>query len=153
MPDAPLSLCERGEIKTGLLENRDMSWTELGRRIGRHRTSIAREVARNGGRDGYRPAMADQRAERARRRPRPRRLEAPGPLRDRICAESGLGRSPVAVWADLRVEGVEGVPCVETIYTGVYAGVLGVNPTECPRPARQPPSRGRGSASRTRLMR
>jgi IS30 family transposase len=141
MPDTPLLLCEREEIKAGLIENRDMSWAELGRRAGRHPTTIAREVGRNDGRDRYRPAMADRRATQTRRRSRPRRLEIPGRLRDRVTAELRLGRSPEAIWADLRAEAVEDRPCTETIYASVYAGVLGVKPTEClrsRRPRRRP---------------
>lgn len=137
MPDAPLSLYEREEISIGLIEHRDMSWAELARRIGRHRTTIAREVARNGGRDRYRPAVAERRAEQARRRCRPRLLEAPGPVRERVIAELKLGRSPVAIWADLWAEDVEDAPCVETIYQAVYSGVLGVKATECLRTRRR----------------
>lgn len=136
MPDAPLSLCEREEISRGLIENRDLSWAELACRVGRHPTTIAREVTRNSGRDSYRPAMAQQRAVEARRRGRPLRLEEPGPVRERVILELGLGRSPVAIWADLRAEDVEDVPCVETIYASLYAGVLGVKASECLRTRR-----------------
>lgn len=142
MPDAALSLYEREEIKTGLIENRDMSWAELARRIGRHRTTVAREVRRNGGRDEYRPAMAEQRASQARRRCRSRRLAEPGPLRDRVTVELRQGRSPVAIWADLRAEGCEDAPCVETIYTSVYAGIIDVRASECLR-SRRPRRRSR----------
>ena len=114
----PLSLPERDEIAVALIEDRDLSWAEIGRRVGRHRTTIAREVAAGGGRDRYRPATAHRRAERDRCRPRPRRLEAPGPLRDRLTAELRVGRSPEAIWADLAAEGVEAPPCVESIYGG-----------------------------------
>ena len=129
----PLSLPERDEIAVALIEDRDLSWAEIGRRVDRHRTTIAREVAAGGGRDRYRPATAHRRAERDRCRPRPRRLEAPGPLRDRLTAELRVGRSPEAIWADLAAEGVEAPPCVESIYGAVYAGVLEVKPTECLR--------------------
>jgi IS30 family transposase len=134
-------LYEREEICRELIENPDMSWAELGRRVGRHPTTISREVARNGDRDSYRPAMAEQRAGDARRRCRRRVLETPGPLRDRVTAELRLGRSPVAIWADLVAEGIEDAPCVETIYTSVYAGLLDVKASEClrtRRPRRRP---------------
>jgi len=62
MPDAALLLYEREEISVGLIENRDMSWAELARRVGRHPTTIAREVTRNGGRHRYRPATGERRA-------------------------------------------------------------------------------------------
>ena len=137
MPDAPLSLYEREEISRGLIENPKVSWAKLARRVGRHPTSTAREVSRNGGRDSYRPATAEQRAADARRRCRPRRLEEPGPVRDRITTELKQGRSPEAIWADLVAEGVEDAPCVETIYQAVYSGVLGVKASECLRTRRR----------------
>lgn len=141
MPDRVLSLCEREEISFGLIEEPELSWAELGRRVGRHPTTIAREVARNGGRHGYRPVTAELRAARQQRRPRLRVLEVEGPLRDRVVAELKAGRSPVAIWADLRAEGFE-VPCVETIYQAVYTGILGVRPSECLR-TRRPRRRSR----------
>ncbi|HVR78377.1 MAG TPA: IS30 family transposase [Acidimicrobiia bacterium] len=137
MPDAPLSLYEREEISIGLIENPEVSWAGLARRVGRHPTTIAREVARNGERGRYRPATAEQRAAEARRRCRPRRLETPGPLRDRVIGELEAGRSPVAIWADLRAERVEDTPCVETIYQAVYTGVLGIKASDCLRSRRR----------------
>ena len=58
MPVLPLSLLEREEISAGLIVDRGVSWAVLGRRVGRHPTTIAREVSAGGGRDGYRPAVA-----------------------------------------------------------------------------------------------
>ena len=150
MPGAPLELHEREEIFRALIEDPEMSWAEMARRVGRHRTTIAGEVARGGGRHCYGAAGAQRRAELARRRPRRRRLEVPGPLRDRIGDELRLGRSPEAIWADLVAENVPGRPCVETIYQALYAGALAVRPHEClrtrrrrrrPRQCRRPTSR------------
>ncbi|MBA2336423.1 MAG: helix-turn-helix domain-containing protein [Acidimicrobiia bacterium] len=112
MPGVALLLGEREEISVGLIENRDVSWAELARRVGRHRTTIAREVTRHGGRGRYRPVAADRRAGEARRRPRRRLLETPGPVRERVRDELKAGRSPVAIWADLRADDVQGAPCV-----------------------------------------
>lgn len=133
MPGAPLSLPERDEIAAALINDRDISWAEIGRRIDRHPTTIAREVATGGGRNRYLAGSAHLRAETARCRPRQRRLAQPGPLRDRITHELRLGRSPVAIHADLVAEDIETPPCVESIYVAVYAGVLAVKPTECLR--------------------
>ena len=99
MPGAPLSLPEREEIGVALIEDRSMPWAVIASRTGRHPTTVMREVTANGGRDHYRPSLAERRAERERCRPRGRRLATVGPLRDRVTTELKLGRSPVAIWA------------------------------------------------------
>jgi IS30 family transposase len=136
MPGAPLSLLEREEIALALVLNPIMSWVHIARRVDRHPTTIARDVAANGGRAGYRPALADRAAIKARARPRVRRLARAGPLRDRVTAELREGRSPVAIWADLVADGSAERVCVETIYTALYAGTLDAKATECLRTRR-----------------
>jgi len=130
MPGLPLSLYEREEIAVALIEDPGVAWAVIGRRVGRHPTTIAREVATGGGRGCYRPAAAQKQAEGARGRPRARRLGA-GALRDRVVVELRQGRSPEAIWADLVAEDACERVCVETIYASLYAGVLGVKATEC----------------------
>ena len=133
MPGAPLSLSEREEISVALIGNRAMQWAAIARRLHRHPTTISREVEANGGRYGYRPAMAEQRSERQTCRPRELVLARPGELRDRVTKELRLGRSPEAIWADLVADQFGPVICVETIYTAVYAGVLDVKARDCLR--------------------
>lgn len=147
------SASRRDELAEWLNGEPGVPWRVVGDYFGVHRSTVQREVDRNGGRDRYRPASAQRAAERARRRPRTRILERPGPLRDRVTAELALGRSPEAIWADLRVEEAPVVPCVETIYTAVYAGVLDVNPREClrRRRPRRRPRRARHSPKRLEL--
>jgi len=147
MPGAALSLPERDEIAVALIEDPGMAWAVIGVRVGRHPTTIAREVGAGGGRGRYRPATAHRRAEQHRRRPRLRRLEHPGVLRDRVTDELRLGRSPVAIWADLAADDVERV-CVESIYAAVYAGVLEVTARECLR-MRRPRRRRRQARHRS----
>ena len=142
MPGAPLSLPEREEISVALIEDRDASWASIGRRVGRAPTTISREVERNGDRHRYRPAVAAARASKQLRRPREHRLAQPGWLRDRITTELTKGRSPEAIWADLRAEGTPQLMCVESIYTAVYAGTLTVKATDCLR-SRRPRRRTR----------
>ncbi len=137
MPRAPLALHEREEIHLGLIEDPAASWASLARRVGRHPTTVAREADRGGGRDAYRPAASQRRSERCRHRPRRRRLEAPGPLRDRTAAELRLGRSPEAIRADLVAGGAGSPPCVETIYQALYGGALGLRAAECLRTRRR----------------
>ncbi len=142
MPGTPLSSHDRDEIAHALIENRDASWAGIGRRIGRHPTTIMRDVTTNGGRRKYRPAAADRRAGRCRKRPRSRRLAEPSALRTRIEAELRLGRSPVAIVLDLDADEVAGRPCAESIYLAVYDATLDVKPRECLR-MRRPRRRSR----------
>lgn len=137
MPGKALSSRERDDIAELLRDDPDSSWARIGRETGRHPTTIAREVKGNGGRRGYRPASADRNAVLARRRPKEPMWAVNTVLRERIIKELRLGRSPVAIWADMVAEGLDGVPCVETIYRAVYSGALGVKATECLRTRRR----------------
>jgi IS30 family transposase len=66
-PDA-LALADREEIRVGIeVGDSDAS---IGRRIGRHRGTISREIAANGGREPYRACAAQARADEAARRPK-----------------------------------------------------------------------------------
>jgi IS30 family transposase len=144
MPGTPLSSRDRDEISVALIENPLASWAGIGRRVGRHPTTIMREVNTNGGRHKYRAAGADRRADRCRRRPRIRGLAEPSELRTRLRTELKLGRSPVAIVLDLDADEIAGRPCVETIYAAVYDGTLGVKPHECLR-MRRPRRRSRNT--------
>lgn len=144
MPGARLSLPEREEISVALIKDRDVAWAVVARRVGRHPVTIAGEVNDHGGRDRYRPAIAHKAAEKSLARPRLRRLEQPGPLRDRVTAELRLGRSPVAICADLVAEDVADRVCVETI----YAAVCPPPNTPTPTTSRPPTPRNRSPVSR-----
>lgn len=142
MPGAPLSLSEREEIFLALTKNPEASWASIARRVRRHPSTIAREVESHGGRARYRPATADRTAQRYRKRARARLAMADDDLLGRNTGELRQGRSPEAIWADLRAEAAPTVPCVETIDQGLYSGALAVRPTECLR-SRRPRRRRR----------
>jgi len=68
-----LTVTEREEIMLGI--DRLESDSEIARRLGRHRSTIGREIATNGGRVGYRAFRAEERAAEAARRPKTRWFE------------------------------------------------------------------------------
>lgn len=74
MPGRRLCLEEREEIRAGLVEGESLG--VIAERLGRDRSTVCREVARNGGRGGYRAVAAQARADRQACRPKPFKLVA-----------------------------------------------------------------------------
>jgi IS30 family transposase len=64
-----LTSAEREEIRVGI--EAGLSDAEIARRLGRHRGSVGREIAANGGRRAYRAWSAERRAARQAARPKP----------------------------------------------------------------------------------
>jgi len=132
MPGRVLSREDRDEIAYGLAQDGAVAWTVLAARVGVHRTTVARDVKRNGGRAGYRACVAQERADALRARSRVRVLVSDPVLRARVTDELRDGRSPAAIAADLAAEGGAAV-CHETIYAAVYGGHLEVKARDCLR--------------------
>ncbi len=114
-----LSLAERVEIRVAL--ERGWSLRRIGGELGRAASTVCREVAAGGGRAAYRPVAAHERARRAARRPKPRKLADP------VLAAAVTGRlerldSPQQVAGWLRGEqgGSLGTVSHETIYKSLY---------------------------------
>jgi IS30 family transposase len=98
-----LTLEEREEIRVGV--EADETDAAIGRRLGRHRGTIGREIRANGGREGYRAFRAQDRADTAARRPKRRWFEARPWLWDEVQALLRTGRwSPEQISAWLRRE-------------------------------------------------
>ncbi|WP_374065125.1 IS30 family transposase [Actinokineospora auranticolor] len=97
-----LSAEERETISRELRARR--SFRFIGRVLGRHHLVVAREVARDGGRLAYRALKSGKRAAVMRKRPKPRKLEQSGRLRDYVMA--GLDRrwSPQQIATRIRLE-------------------------------------------------
>jgi len=144
MAYAPLSLLEREEIRVALTEDRDVVFAAVGVRIGRHGSTVSREVGRNGGRHAYCAAVAHERAVGQRCRPREWRLVADEALRTAVTADLRVGFSPAAIVVRLaRADGPR--VCAETIYAAVYARRLEVSGRECLRSRRPRRRRRRGA--------
>src|SRR5512133_3721203 len=71
-----LTLADREEISLGLREG--APFTAIASRLGKAVSTVSREVARNGGRRGYRAWRAHQRARERARRPKTPKLSRPG---------------------------------------------------------------------------
>jgi len=97
-----LSLAEREEISRGVA--RGHSCRRIGHSIGRHHTTISREISRSGGRGRYRAHHADDRAWRAQRRPRAGKLESSPKLTAAVTQRLALDHSPeqISGWLRLR---------------------------------------------------
>ena len=83
-----LSFAEREEVFAGIC--RGESDSEIARSLGRHRSTIGREIGRCGGRQRYRPLRAERIAGRLARRPKATKLA--GCPRLLAAVQEGLGR-------------------------------------------------------------
>lgn len=124
-----LSLAEREMIMCQLATHPNRSWTKIGSVVGRHRSTIQREVARNGGRSSYRAHRAHTRAREQASRPR-YRFDLDPQLAVRVRHLLIMGYSPYAV-AHLTK-----TVCAETIYQGIYSGRLNMDPEQVLRTRR-----------------
>jgi IS30 family transposase len=137
-----LSVLEREEIAIGRAQQ--LSVREIGRRIGRHASTISRELRREGGTDAsgqYRAVRAQLTAEARARRPKQRKLEHE-PLHARVEKDLDEKWSPQEIAGRLRREFPDDEAMQvshETIYRALYVqgrGALRRELTACLRTGR-----------------
>ena len=123
----PLSSEDRAVIAAGLRQR--LSFAQIGALVGRDKSVVCREAARNRGRDGsYFPAVAHRAAHERRRRPKPFKLVD----NPRLCAQietwMDQGWSPKLIAAVLRQDpsaATMGRVSHETIYQALYVQARG----------------------------
>jgi IS30 family transposase len=115
-----LTLADREEITLGL--HAGESFTAIAARLGKAVSTVSREVAANGGRDGYRAWRAHQRAREQARRPKACKLGCPE-LAAQVTSWLHEWWSPVQISRRLRIEFPDD-PMMhvshETIYQALY---------------------------------
>ena len=117
-----LTDADREEISRGIAEN--LEGKLIAALIGRCPSVVCREIARHGGRAGYRSVAARRVAAESRRRPKPRKLDADPDLRAEVVRRLRAGYSPDQVAGRLRYEhpGQQARwVSQEAIYTWIYA--------------------------------
>ena len=121
-----LSLAEREEIALGV--GRGEAAIVIARRLGRSTSTVTQELARNGGRRGYRAACADERALERARRPKPAKLVRCPRLRGEVERRLRERWSPQQIAARLRIDfpdDPEMRGSHETIYQSLYVQTRG----------------------------
>ncbi len=104
-----------------------VSYTQIAARLGCHRSTVQREITRNSCGDGYSARYAHEQA--GRRRRRLGKLQRDPELADQVRRGLVAGYSPWAISCWLPVS-------AETIYQGIYSGVLGLRPEDVLRTRR-----------------
>jgi IS30 family transposase len=139
-PARGLCLDQRIEIAIGLRAGEPIA--SIAARVGRSRSAIHREVARNGGRGRYRPGPAHRGAADRARRPKPAKLALRPDLARRVAEDLRRFWSPQTISRRLRLEfGDDGPMTIshETIYKSLYVqgrGLLRDELAECLRTGR-----------------
>ena len=147
MPRNPIASDERDFIHECLSVDSEVAYAEIARELERDRSSISREVTRNGGRHAYRPSTAGDAATVRRRRPKTPVLSLEGALRYKVIELLGEGFSPVATAALCGRQPCLGTVSAETIYQSVYDGTLCLKATACLRSRRPRRKKRRATAS------
>lgn len=108
-----MTACERAEIRVGI--TRAETNAGIARRLGRHRSTIGREVVRYAGRGDYTASAAQARADACRARPKDPMFVADPKLAGHITARLEAKDSPMTISIEL-ARGTRGLP------KGLHAG-------------------------------
>ena len=112
-----LTLEERCRLR-GLMEM-GLGKSEIARRLGRHRSTIDRELRRNRCADGYRPDSAERRA--WARKLRGSRIARSTRLRAQVEDRLAMGWSPEQIAGRMELDGSEHAVSAESIYRHAYS--------------------------------
>jgi IS30 family transposase len=112
-----LTLDERCRLR-GLMEM-GVGAAEIGRRLGRHRATIYREIARNRCVDDYRPDSADRIA--WVRKLRGSKIQRSTRLRDYVADRLAMGWSPEEISGRMELDTMNDTVSAESIYRYVYS--------------------------------
>ena len=112
-----LSLEERCRLR-GMMEM-ELSKSEIARRLGRHRSTIDRELRRNANVGGYRPDSAERRA--WARKLRGSKIERSTRLGDHVRGHLAMGWTPEIIAGRMELDGVEHSVCAESIYRYIFS--------------------------------
>ena len=139
-----LCLDERARIEA--MSHAGFCSAEIAQRLGRHRSTIRRELARGGGAHRYRAVVAQRSADAGAARPKPCKLARDAQLASAVQERLAQRWSPHAISADLRAQGLE--VCAETIYraccsNSASAGLEPGSWAKLPRARRRRKPRGR----------
>ena len=121
-----LTLAEREEISRGIAAHQ--SARSLARLLGRSASTVSRELGRNGGYDGYRAALADEKAWARARRPKRCKLANNPRLRQAVASKLRLNWAPeqIAGWLKRAHPGDESCHVShETIYRSLFVQARG----------------------------
>lgn len=97
-----------------------LSITEVAKKLSRHRSTIHREINRNGEEDGYFPKVAQLKTEDRAQQKRQPKIEKDGYLRDYVVRSLKKGWSPEQISGRMKYHKLTIYVCPETIYQFVY---------------------------------